>query len=149
MEKLAIGSDHAGFRLKEKLKKYLESKGFSVIDVGTDSEESVDYPDFAFKVAKLVSEGKCKRGILVCGTGLGMSIAANKVKGIRATVCWNEEVARLSRLHNDSNVLCLGGRLLTFEEAKRIVEVWLETEFEGGRHLRRIKKISEFEESRS
>jgi len=143
--KIAIGSDHAGFALKERLKNYLIKLNYEVKDFGTHSEESVDYPDIAFEVSRDVSNGKFDRGILICGTGIGMCIAANKVVGIRAAICWDERTAKLSRKHNDSNILCLGGRILDEEEALKIVDVWLTTEFEGGRHLRRIKKISEYE----
>jgi ribose 5-phosphate isomerase B len=143
--KVAIGSDHAGFMLKERLKKHLIKLNYEVKDFGTHSKESVDYPDIAFEVARDVSKGKFDRGILICGTGIGMCIAANKVVGIRAALCWDERTAELSRKHNDSNILCLGGRILGEEEAMKIVDVWLTTKFEGGRHLRRIKKISEYE----
>ena len=111
------------------------------MDFGTYSEGAVDYPDFALKVAKVVGNKKFKMGILVCGTGIGMSIVANKVKDVRAAVCWNEKTAELSRKHNDSNVLCLGARLLKWNKVKKIVDIWLNTKFERGRHLRRIKKI--------
>lgn len=139
--KIAIASDHAGNKLKEKLKEYLEEIGYKVVDFGTYSEGTVDYPDFALKVAKVVGNKKFKMGILICGTGIGMSIAANKVKGVRASVCWNEKTAELSRKHNDSNVLCLGARLLKWNEVKKIVDIWLNTKFKHGRHLRRVKKI--------
>jgi len=145
--RIAIGSDHAGFRLKERLREFLK-EGHQVVDFGTESEEPTDYPDIAFKVAERVSSGEFDRGILICGTGIGMCIAANKVKGIRAALCWDERTAELSRKHNDSNILCLGGRILSEEEAKRIVEKWLSSEFEGGRHLRRVRKIVEYEQSR-
>jgi len=144
-----IGSDHAGYRLKEALKKALKSMDDSLVDVGCHSESPVDYPDIAFKVASAVSKSEADRGILICGTGIGMSIAANKFKGVRAAVCWSVETARLSRLHNDANILCLGGRILEPGLAARIVEVWLTTRFEGGRHLRRIEKIASIEKGRN
>ncbi len=146
--KIAIGSDHAGYRLKEILKKYLVSLGHQVQDFGTYTEESVDYPDIAFRLAEEVSKGSFERGILICGTGIGMCIAANKVKGIRAALCWDERTAELSRRHNDSNVLCLGGRMLGEQKAKKIVDVWISTNFEAGRHLRRLRKIYEYERRR-
>jgi len=152
--KIAIASDHAGFPLKEIIKKYLGELGYEYEDFGTTSEESVDYPDYAFKVAEAVSENKFDnrfdRGILICGTGIGMSIAANKVPGIRAALCYDAETARLSREHNDANVLALGSRTTNSELAKEIVRVWLTTDFAGAgpggeRHLRRINKIKEIE----
>ncbi|RLG44281.1 MAG: ribose 5-phosphate isomerase B [Thermoproteota archaeon] len=144
--RIAIGSDHAGFRLKEGLKQRLIELGHEVKDFGTNSEKAVDYPDIAFRVAREVSEGNFERGILICGTGIGMCIAANKVAGIRAALCWDERTAELSRKHNDSNILCLGGRILSKKEAMRITEVWLITKFEGNRHLSRVRKIMEFEQ---
>jgi len=144
--KFAIGSDHAGFELKEHLKKYIASKNIDVIDVGTDRPESVDYPDFAAKVGKLVSENEVDFGILICGTGIGMSIAANKIKGIRAALCLMPEMASLARKHNNANVLVLPGRLIGFELATWIFDAFLNSSFEGGRHERRINKIKELEE---
>ena len=143
--KIAIGSDHAGFHLKEKIKEFLVSKGHEVIDFGTESHNSTHYPLPARDVALAVQRGDAERGILVCGTGIGMSITANKFRGIRAALCLNEYMARMSRLHNDANVLCLGDRVLGEELALSIVEVWLETPFEGGRHRRRIELIAEIE----
>ncbi len=143
--KIAIGSDHAGFRLKEKIKDFLRAKGHEVLDFGTHSEDRVHYPLFAREVALAVQRGEVSRGILICGTGIGMSITANKFKGVRAALCLNEYMARMSRLHNDSNVLCLGGRVLGEDLALSIVEVWLETPFEGGRHQKRIDLIAEVE----
>jgi ribose 5-phosphate isomerase B len=145
MEKIAIGSDHAGFKLKEFVKKLLTEKGFEVIDVGTYSEERCHYPEYAAKVASMVSKGEVKRGILVCGSGIGMSIVANKFKGVRAALCHNIYAAKFSRLHNDSNVLCLGGRVTGEDLTREIVEVWLSTEFEGGRHSDRLAIIGEIE----
>lgn len=142
--KIAIGSDHAGFKLKEEIKKYLENQKIEYKDYGTASEESVDYPDFAFAVARDVSAGKFDRGILICGSGVGMTIAANKVRGVRAVNAYDEYTARQSREHGDCNVLCLAGRKLKVKEALKIVEVWIKTPFSNEeRHLRRIRKIEE------
>lgn len=138
---IAIGSDHAGFELKEAIRNYLEFLEVTVKDFGTFSTDSVDYPDYAFAVASAVAKGEFDRGILICGTGLGMSIVANKVKGIRAAECTTPDLAEMSRRHNNANVLTMGGRVLSAEEAKNIVRVWLETGFEGGRHQRRVDKI--------
>ena len=138
---IAIGSDHAGFELKEAVRKYLESQEIAIKDFGTFSTDSVDYPDYAYAVASAVAKGEFDRGILICGTGLGMSIVANKVKGIRAAECTTPYLAEMSRRHNDANVLTLGGRVLSAEEAQKIVRAWLETQFEGGRHQRRVDKI--------
>ncbi|WP_456457374.1 ribose 5-phosphate isomerase B [Thermovibrio sp.] len=143
--KIALACDHGGFSLKEVIKSYLEELSIEYIDYGTYSEESVDYPDFAYRAAKAIVEGEADRGIFICGTGIGISIAANKVRGIRAALCYNVYAAEMSRRHNDANVLCLGGRVLGTELAKRIVKAWLETSFEGGRHQRRIDKISKIE----
>ncbi len=143
--KIALGADHAGFPLKERIKEYLEEKGYQVIDMGTYSRESVHYPNFAEKVARAIQRGEADRGILICGTGIGMSITANKFKGIRAALCTNEYMARMSRRHNDANVLCLGERVLGVELALSIVETWLKEEFEGGRHEVRVKLISDIE----
>ncbi len=143
--KIAIGSDHAGFFLKEKVREYLVSTDAVVADMGTSSSNSVDYPDFAEKVAAEVRDGRADRGILMCGTGIGVCISANKVHGIRAAQAWNPEIARLSRLHNDANVLCLSGRFLEPAAAIETVKVWLTTPFEGGRHQRRVDKISAIE----
>ncbi len=140
-KKISIGSDHAGFKLKEGIKNYLKSKDYDVLDYGTYSLESVDYPDFAFPVAESVSNEESNVGIVICGTGIGVSIVANKVPLVRAANCCNTEMAKMARLHNDANILELGARLLDFETAKQIVEVFLETEFEGGRHIKRIEKI--------
>ncbi len=142
---IAIGSDHAGYTLKERIKEFLLDKGYEVIDLGASSEESTHYPLFAREVALAVQEARAERGILVCGTGIGMSITANKFRGVRAALCLNEYMARMSRLHNDANVLCLGGRVLGEDLALSIVEVWLETPFEGGRHSRRVDLILEIE----
>jgi ribose 5-phosphate isomerase B len=136
-----LGSDHAGFELKEKVKKALERLGVPYEDVGTHGPESVDYPDYAHRVAGAVAEGRYARGIVVCGTGLGVSMAANRHRGVRAAVAYDEETARLSREHNDANVLALGGRSLDHALAERILEVWLKTPFAGGRHALRVEKI--------
>jgi ribose 5-phosphate isomerase B len=141
--KLAIGSDHAGFPLKEVVKEYLAEMGFAVTDVGTKSPANVDYPDFGAIVAQRVSAGEFDRGILVCGSGVGMSIVANKFPGVRAALCLDEETARMSRLHNDANILVLAGRRTKEEAAKSIVRSWLNTKFEGGRHQRRLDKIAD------
>jgi ribose 5-phosphate isomerase B len=143
--KVAIGSDHAGFRLKEELKTYITSLNVEVKDFGCHSEDSVDYPDIAREVALSVARGEVDRGILICGTGIGMSIAANKVKGIRAAVGNELLSVRLAREHNNANVLTLGARIIGTEVAKEAVRVFLETQFLGGRHQRRIEKIGEME----
>ena len=143
--RVALGSDHAGFSLKEKIRIYLASIGVEVQDLGTNSPESVDYPDYAMSVAIQVSIRSVDRGILVCSTGVGVCIAANKVDGIRAATAWDIQIARLSRQHNDANVLCLPGRFLEAEAAEELVRVWLETPFDGGRHQRRVDKIKELE----
>ncbi len=139
--KIAIGSDHGGFELKEIIKPLLVELGHDVEDVGCFSSDSVDYPIQAKEVSKLVLEGKADRGILICGTGIGMSLTANRFKGIRAALCHELFTARMSRQHNDANVLCMGGRVIGSELAKEMVKIWLSTEFEGGRHKRRIDMI--------
>jgi len=144
--RVAIGSDHAGWELKERIKEFLLAKGYEVIDFGTDSPQSTHYPLFAKEVALAVQEGRADRGILVCGTGIGMSITANKFRGVRAALCCNEYMAKMSRLHNDANVLCLGDRVLGEELALAIVDVWMNTPFEGGRHSKRVELIKEIEE---
>lgn len=136
-----VGSDHAGFLLKERLKKTLDRLGIAYRDVGTHSTESVDYPDFARQVAEAVAKGEAERGLLVCGSGQGMAMTANRHRGVRAALAWDEETARLAREHNDANVLALGGRLLDPERAERILEVFLKTAFAGGRHAGRVAKI--------
>lgn len=139
--KLAIGSDHGGIRLKEALKQHLAERGIEVNDVGTYTEESCDYPDIALKVCREITAGNVERGILVCGTGIGMSIAANKVDGIRAALCGDVFSAAMSREHNNANVICLGERVLGQGLAACILDAWLDTEFAGGRHQRRVDKI--------
>ena len=143
---VALGCDHAGWELKERLKAWLIQTGHQVLDFGTHSPDSVDYPDYALQVADSVANGKAERGVLVCGTGIGMAMAANKVPGVRAAFCPDPFTARLSRGHNDANVLTLGGRLTGREMAIEILGIWLATPFEGGRHSRRIAKIREAEE---
>ena len=147
--KIAIASDHAGFETKKEVVKFLEQSGYKHADFGTDSSEFVDYPDFAFKAAESVSSGECQRGILICGTGLGMCIAANKVRGIRAVACYDEFTAEMSRRHNDANILCLGARAIKRNKLMSIVKIWLETQFEseGGnsRHRKRLQKIADYE----
>lgn len=143
--KIALGADHAGFELKEKIKQHLVGKGLTVDDRGTSSPDSVDYPDFARLVGEEVAAKNVDRGILVCGTGIGMAIAANKVPGIRAANVHTAEEAQLSREHNDANVLTVGGRVLDENTAQKIVDVWLSTDFLGGRHGRRVDKIMEIE----
>jgi ribose 5-phosphate isomerase B len=144
--KVAIGSDHRGFDVKRRIVSLLEQLRHDVLDMGTTGRESVDYPDFAFQVALAVSEGRVDRGILICGTGIGMCIAANKVKGVRAAPCHDYVTAEMSRRHNDSNVLCLSADLLGEEQIDRMVRIWLETDFESGRHARRVDKIVRFEQ---
>jgi len=143
--KVAIASDHAGFELKTGILAFLEEKGIAFKDFGSGPGESVDYVDYGALAMDSVVSGECDRAILFCGTGIGMSIVANKYKGIRATVCWDPFTARVSRSHNDSNCLALGGRTLSLEQAREIVRVWLETPFEGGRHQLRVAKILEIE----
>jgi ribose 5-phosphate isomerase B len=143
--KIAIGSDHRGFDVKRRIAKLLDQLNHEVVDVGPQSADSVDYPDYAFEVARAVSEGRVERGILICGTGIGMCIAANKVHGVRAAPCHDSITAEMSRRHNNANVLCLSADLLGDELIDRMVRIWLETEFEGGRHARRVDKIAHFE----
>ncbi|MEA3470669.1 MAG: ribose 5-phosphate isomerase B [Thermodesulfobacteriota bacterium] len=143
--KIAIGSDHAGFTLKEGVKKFLSHTDLEITDIGTYSNESVDYPDFGMEVARLVSSCETERGILICGSGVGMSIVANRFPGVRAALSLDTETAIMSRKHNDSNILVLAGRRSDIESAKPIISAWLETEFEGGRHQRRLDKIGDME----
>jgi ribose 5-phosphate isomerase B len=139
--KIAIGSDHAGFQYKEKIRAFLEGLGHNVTDFGTHSEEPADYPLFIRPVAEAVARGECERGIVLGGSGNGEAITANRVKGIRCTLCWNADSARLGRQHNNSNVLSLGQRMMSLDTALQIVRIWLETPFEGGRHQKRIDLI--------
>ena len=145
--KIALASDHAGYAEKERLKTVLEDLGVDFDDLGTASEASVDYPDYARKVAEQVARGLVEQGLLVCGSGTGMAITANKVHGVRAAVAWSEETARLARQHNDANVLAIGARTTPVDDIPRIVRAWFETNFEGGRHASRVAKISEVEQS--
>jgi ribose 5-phosphate isomerase B len=143
--RISIGADHRGYKLKQELVPWLQSQGYDVADEGPTSTDSVDYPDYALKVANKVSSGQADRGILVCATGVGMCITANKVHGVRATTCGDVDVARLSRQHNDVNVVCLSGDKLDESAAEQILDMWLETEFEGGRHAVRVEKIADIE----
>lgn len=145
--KVAIGSDHAGFDYKEVVKRHLEEKGFEVIDKGTFSKESVDYPIFGELVGRSVASGEADRGIVICGTGIGISISANKIKGVRAALCTNEYMARMARKHNNANVLAFGARVLGIDVVLGIVDQFFSTDFEGGRHQRRINLISKIEQS--
>jgi ribose 5-phosphate isomerase B len=145
--KIAVASDHRGFVIKGKILTMISDLGHESMDFGTDSAESVDYPDFAEKVARAVSEKTADRGILICGTGVGMCITANKLPGVRAASCHDDLTAEMSRRHNDANVLCLSADLLGDRLVNRMVEIWLRTEFEGGRHARRIDKINRIEET--
>ena len=144
--RIAIGADHAGFPMKEIIKEYLRSLGHEVLDMGTHSAQSVNYAEFAERVAREVASGKVQRGILICGTGIGMSIAANKVEGVRAALVHSEYTAKMAAMHNNANIITFGGRVEGPEEAKRFVKIWLETPFEGGRHNKRLEKIIEMEE---
>ena len=139
--RIAIASDHAGFQYKTMLAEHLRRRGHDVADFGTDSEEPVDYPDVIRPAAEAVSDGSCARGIVLGGSGNGEAITANRVRGVRCAVCWNEESARLARAHNDANMIAMGARLVAAEMARTIVDIWLTVEFEGGRHARRIAKL--------
>lgn len=139
--RIAIASDHAGFRYKEMLARHLSTLGHEVVDFGTSSTESVDYPDFVHPAAAAVASGDCERGIVLGGSGNGEAMAANRHPGVRCALCWNEESARLARSHNDANMLSLGERLISEDTAVRIVDIWLTTPFEGGRHIQRVQKL--------
>ncbi|MBQ2657667.1 MAG: ribose 5-phosphate isomerase B [Erysipelotrichaceae bacterium] len=145
--KLAIGNDHVAVEMKNEIKQHLEEKGIEVIDVGTNSSDRFDYPISGYKVAKMVASGEVDGGVLICGTGVGISLAANKVKGIRACVCSEPYTAKLSRQHNNSNIVAFGARVIGIETAKMIVDEWVNADFEGGRHQRRIDMLSEIEET--
>ena len=145
--KLAIGNDHVAVEMKNEIKQHLEEKGIEVIDVGTNSSDRFDYPISGYKVAKMVASGEVDGGVLICGTGLGISLAANKVKGIRACVCSEPYTAKLSRQHNNSNIVAFGARVIGVETAKMIVDEWVNADFEGGRHQRRVDMLSEIEET--
>lgn len=143
--RIAIGADHGGYELKEAVKVYLEGKMYKVRDYGTDSKESVDYPDFGLKVAEAVAKGEAETGILICTTGIGQSITANKVPGIRAALCLNKDQAEFSRLHNNANVIVFGARYTDEDKVKGMIDVYLTTGFDGGRHQKRLDKITEIE----
>ena len=143
--KIAIGCDHGGLEHKNAIKSHLEERGFEVKDSGIYEQQSVDYPDIAKKVCADILSGECERGILVCGTGIGMSIAANKIKGIRAAACSEHFSAKFTRMHNDSNIICLGGRVIGVGTAIELADIFVDTEFEGGRHATRVNKIKELE----
>ena len=147
--RIALASDHAGYAEKERLKALLSDLGLEFDDLGTSSEASVDYPDYARVVAEQVAEGRVEQGLLVCGSGTGMAITANKVPGVRAAVAWSEETARLARQHNDANVLAIGARTTPPADIPNIVRAWFSSDFEGGRHVARVQKISEVEKSRN
>lgn len=141
--KIAIASDHGGFELKEKIKEYLLERNLEVMDLGTNSEESVDYPVYGKACGRAVASGEADRGIVCCGTGIGISIAANKVKGVRCALCTDEHMAEMTRKHNDANMIAMGGRTTDVETALKITQVWLDTEFEGGRHQRRVDMLDD------
>lgn len=145
-KRIALAADHAGFEEKEKLKKTLADLGVDFDDMGTASSDSVDYPDYALKVARAVATGEYEQGVLVCGSGTGMAIAANKVHGVRAAVAWSPDIARLARQHNDANVLSLPARFIGDDQAKEILKAWFDADFEGGRHERRVEKITAAED---
>jgi ribose 5-phosphate isomerase B len=145
MMKIAMGNDHTAIEMKNAVREFVESKGYEVIDFGTNASESCDYPEYGEKVARAVADGTADLGIAICGTGVGISLACNKVKGIRACVCSEPYSARLSRMHNDSNVLCFGARVIGVEMAKMITEEWLDAKYEGGRHKRRVDMIMDIE----
>ena len=145
--KISLGADHAGYLLKDRIRQYVAERGYQVVDEGTNTSDSVDYPDYALKVAEDVAAGRAERGILVCGSGIGMAITANKVDGIRAANISNAYEAQMSREHNDLNVLTLGARILNETDAMHIVQIWLETPFSGGRHSGRLDKIHQIEEA--
>ncbi len=144
MKVIAMGADHAGYFYKEKIKEFLQKNDYEVLDFGTDSPESVDYPDFIHPVAQAIEDGKAEAGIIICGSGNGVAITANKHRHIRAALCWNKELAKLARAHNNANVLALPARFIALEWAIDITETFIQSDFEGGRHERRVKKISDF-----
>ena len=143
--KIAVGADHAGFEVKEKIKKLLAEMNVEVTDLGTNSLESVDYPDYGAAVGREVASGKADEGIIVCGSGIGIAIAANKIHGVRAAQAWNAETAKLARQHNDANILSIGARVIAEEEIPKIVKAWFDAKYEGGRHENRVEKIRELE----
>ena len=142
--KIALASDHGGYQLKEEVKKYLEDRGIEILDLGTNSEESVDYPEYGHACGEAVASGKADRGIVCCGTGIGISIAANKVKGVRCALCTDVNMAVMTRKHNDANMLAMGGRTTDTKTALEITAAWLDTEFEGGRHQRRVDMLNRY-----
>jgi ribose 5-phosphate isomerase B len=144
--KISVASDHAGYELKEAVKEHLTAAGHDIVDFGTNGTESVDYADHATPAARAVASGEVEKGVFVCGSGQGMMMTANKVRGVRAALAWNPELARLSRRHNDANVLALPARFVSVEQGLEIVDAWLESEFEGGRHIPRVKKMMKAEE---
>ena len=146
--KLALGADHGAYELKESIKKHLEEKGIEYEDFGCYSKESVDYPIFAFRAAKAVADKECDLGVLCCTTGLGVSMAANKVKGIRAAVCTNEMLAEMTRRHNNANVICMGQSVVSMELANTLVDIFVSTDFDGGRHERRVNLLTDIEEGK-
>ncbi|MBR4073319.1 MAG: ribose 5-phosphate isomerase B [Clostridia bacterium] len=146
MMKVAIGCDHGGLEHKNAIAEHLKERGFQIVDFGIYEQVSVDYPEIALKVANSITSGECERGILICGTGIGMSLAANKVKGIRAAACSEHFSAKYTRLHNDSNIICLGGRVIGIGTAIELADIFVDTEFEGGRHQRRVDLITAIEE---
>ena len=146
--RVAVGSDHAGYEAKELAKRELNALGMEIVDAGAHSAESVDYPDFGAAVGRAVARGEVERGVLICGSGIGISMAANKIAGVRAAVCWNEETARLAREHNDANILCFGARFIEPALAARMVRVFMETDFAGGRHQQRVEKLSQLDNSK-
>ncbi len=147
MKKIALGTDHAGYKMKEVIKTHLSKEGYEIIDFGTDSENAVDYPDYCRPVAESVAQGRCDCGVVFGGTGNGESMVANKVPGIRCGVCWSTESARLTKQHNNANMIALGGRMVSEQEGIDIVMAWLDGQFQGGRHQRRIDKIEEGQKS--
>ena len=147
-KKIAIGSDHAGYEGKELAKREIEALGLEVLDKGAVSTDSVDYPDFGAAVGRAVASGEAERGVLLCGSGIGICMAANKVPGVRAAVCWNEETARLARQHNDANVLCIGARFIDADTAAAMIRAFVETEFAGGRHQQRVEKLTQLDAAR-
>ena len=147
-QRIAVGSDHAGYEAKELAKRELTALGMEVVDAGAHSAESVDYPDFGAAVGRAVASGEVERGVLICGSGIGISMAANKIAGVRAALCWNEETARLAREHNDANILCFGARFIEPALAATMVRIFMETEFAGGRHQQRVEKLSQLDNSK-
>jgi ribose 5-phosphate isomerase B len=146
--KIAVASDHRGTEVKSKILEMIRGMGYDALDYGPEGNESVDYPDFAGKVAESISKTEVDRGVLICGTGIGMCMVANKFNGVRAASVWDDLTAQMSRLHNDANVLCLSADLIGEQSVDRMIDIWLKTEFEGGRHARRVEKITQIEENR-